>query len=579
MPYAPLDVESVDGYGAECARVFTAALSRHPVDVDCGPAAGTRVALRPVQGAMLAALHDAALSGVEGLGAIGAIDVGFGKTLIGELAGEAVRLALGLDETPSTLLLVPPEMMRGQHSRDRQWARLHFEYTPPTAISHGRLSMPESSTLLERLGPKVIVIDEAHAFRNDTAARTKRLIRYVQGNPHVRVLILSGTLSARSILDYAHLAEIALRDRSPLPLSNRTAIMWANVLDVDGEPDRYAHSAVKPLVEWAAGRVEFEPGASATTKARLAYGERFRSLPGVVATESSACEASLVLRQWKTLVPVVVRDALKAISNDWILPDGTEIVSALDWSRHAATISSGFFQRWTVEPAEDWLDVRRTWFASLRSFLDHRAGPGLDSPGLVSRAVSKGTLGPGLKRKLDAWIEVREQYGRHAGIYGPPTVAVWIDDFLPSAVADWRDKRRAKGERGIVWYQSPEIAARLRRFGFSTYGAGTDSPHDRVDFPACSIRVHGRGKNLQAWADGLVVEPPTSGQVWQQLLGRTHRPGQAEYVVRMSVAAHTWVARQAIERATADAAFIEQTGGGMQKLGFAAWNHEPEINP
>ena len=141
------------------------------------------------------------------------------------------------------------------------------------------------------------------------------------------------------------------------------------------------------------------------------------------------------------------------------------------------------------------------------------------------------------------WLDVRGRYGHHDGRFGPPTRTEWLDHYLAAEAVRWRDS--GPHERAILWYASPEVGDDLRRRGFSVYGRGSDQPRDHVAFPACSIRVHGEGKNLQAWARALVLEPPSSGQVWEQLLGRLHRPGQASYDVRFDVAAHAWPFRNA----------------------------------
>jgi hypothetical protein len=86
--------------------------------------------------------------------------------------------------------------------------------------------------------------------------------------------------------------------------------------------------------------------------------------------------------------------------------------------------------------------------------------------------------------------------------------------------------------------------------------------------------VHGKGKNLQAWNRQLVIEPPASGTVWEQLLGRTHRQGQRADDVIAVVYQHTDRVRAAVDRATAQARYIEQTQGTPQKMVFCRWFHE-----
>jgi hypothetical protein len=81
-----------------------------------------------------------------------------------------------------------------------------------------------------------------------------------------------------------------------------------------------------------------------------------------------------------------------------------------------------------------------------------------------------------------------------------------------------------------------------------------------------SIAAHATGKNLQQWNRNLVVIPPTSGQVWEQLLGRTHRMGQEQDVVVAETYLHHESYRASMAQAFADARFLEETLGNRQRL-------------
>jgi hypothetical protein len=83
--------------------------------------------------------------------------------------------------------------------------------------------------------------------------------------------------------------------------------------------------------------------------------------------------------------------------------------------------------------------------------------------------------------------------------------------------------------------------------------------------------VHGTGKNLQAFANQLVLQPPASGQTWEQLLGRMHRPGQNADEVRCDVLQHTWFAKANLVGALRDARYIEDSQNMRQKLNLATW--------
>jgi len=90
-----------------------------------------------------------------------------------------------------------------------------------------------------------------------------------------------------------------------------------------------------------------------------------------------------------------------------------------------------------------------------------------------------------------------------------------------------------------------------------------------------SIRAHGVGKNLQhGWSTQIVLEPPSSGTVWEQLLGRTHRPGQEADTVSFYVYQHTEAFRRAVVQAREDAAYIQDTTGSRQKLVYCTYMGE-----
>jgi hypothetical protein len=122
---------------------------------------------------------------------------------------------------------------------------------------------------------------------------------------------------------------------------------------------------------------------------------------------------------------------------------------------------------------------------------------------------------------------------------------------------------------GLVWYQDAAVGDALGRAGLAVYGPGTAPEHHQGAAAALSIRAHGTGRNLQRWARNLVLTPPSAGDGWEQLLGRTHRPGQTADTVRFDVLAHHATIRAAFDTARAEARFIESTMGTSQKLNSA----------
>tara|TARA_Y100001973_G_scaffold100394_1_gene161425 strand:- start:907 stop:1311 length:405 start_codon:yes stop_codon:yes gene_type:complete len=128
----------------------------------------------------------------------------------------------------------------------------------------------------------------------------------------------------------------------------------------------------------------------------------------------------------------------------------------------------------------------------------------------------------------------------------------------------------------LIWYQSDAIATELAARGLDTFGSGTDLESIKPRTVAASIAVHGTGSNLQQWSRAIVIEPPSSGDAWEQLLGRLHRPGQTADDVVFYVYQHTDAFSGAMRSAVERSGFIEATTGNPQKLLYATKSMEVE---
>ena len=77
---------------------------------------------------------------------------------------------------------------------------------------------------------------------------------------------------------------------------------------------------------------------------------------------------------------------------------------------------------------------------------------------------------------------------------------------------------------------------------------------------ALSLRVYHEGKNfLTPWDDQLIMQPPSSAAVWEQLLGRTYRPTQESTHVKASVLYHVYPCHEAFHRALQRSRYLEDT--------------------
>ena len=90
----------------------------------------------------------------------------------------------------------------------------------------------------------------------------------------------------------------------------------------------------------------------------------------------------------------------------------------------------------------------------------------------------------------------------------------------------------------------------------------------------CSM-AHAVGKNLQHYDRQLILDVPRNAQLWEQLLGRTHRQGQTSDCVTADVLCGTEFEKKGILNSIEQAKYIQETGGGSQKLLISTWS-KPE---
>jgi hypothetical protein len=170
-----------------------------------------------------------------------------------------------------------------------------------------------------------------------------------------------------------------------------------------------------------------------------------------------------------------------------------------------------------------------------------------------------------LGRALVEWREAREWRPDP-----PPTVPVWVSDFLMRDAAAWVQS----GPGRLLWYTSRAVADRLEELGAPVLRSGEDPPLQGCPSTAVSIRGHGVGLCLHSWSSNAIIEPPTSGEAWEQMLGRTHRPyppGETDprEEVTADVYTHCEVMRDAWRAALQNARMLEQSLGNRQKLCYA----------
>ena len=488
-------------------------------------------------------------------GALLPIRVGGGKTLITYLAGEMVEAA-------RPVLLVPAKL-RDKTRRDfavlrRYWLVQH----EPVVLSYEMLGHPQHACDLDELRPDLILADEAHRLKNPRAAVTRRVGRWFKEHPKTRFVALSGTMTKRSLYDFSHLAEWALGADAPVPLERRVLDDWARALDEDS---RWAEGRMHPGVilelegdsQLAAdpprvnGVVAAFQQNNARDEARRIYQRRMAETPGVVVSSGRGVEASLGISRWDAppLDPGV-QAVLLHMRSRWQMPDGQELEAAVDLWRHARELAQGFWYRWREQPPDEWLDARRDWSRFVRETLSHSRT--LDSPAQVAAAHRDN---PAHRR----WVAVRDSFV-------PVTEPIWLTESVVDAAIRWAERTG-----GLVWVEHKAVGELFQRKGLTYFGQGGTSTSgmwidDHKGPAALSIAANSEGRNLQRWSSNLVLSPPTTGDRWEQLLGRTHREGQTADEVACEVYLGVAESQAGFEQALSDAAYQQRVMGFPQKL-------------
>lgn len=518
------------------------------------PPAGTEpFALRPVQIEALREIRDAG-------GGLLPIGVGHGKTIVSLLAGMVL-------EVDVAVIIAPPATIPGYHV---ELARLqqHFALTYEIQlISWGVLSQADGEDRLPTIacGQKaVLVADEAHYARNAGAARTQRLFRWLARHGECHFVALSGTLTTRSLEDFAHLAARSLGAGSPCPSHPRVVQAWSGWM-AGGELNLADVDVLSPLRHKADTQVDWIPSEAGRKSLREGFRKHLLGTRGVVGTSDPSCSASLYLYMMQD-APAGVKEAVGRVS-EWATTyrdeDGQIPFSDADYAAVARRAMLGYRYRWEWDgqPDYEWIEARSHWATWCRRVLAKYSQSGFDSPLLVEREAESRLARGSSEPWVQAWAEWNEIRDRTS----PRTVVEWETTDAVAYLVELAAKADA-----LLWYDEQAVADVIEHLGLPTVRSGETIPNTGKAL-AVSVRSHGTGVNLQAWNRNVFSCVPANGTTWEQVLGRTHRLGQQEDEVTARIPAWGWAFRRALKQATKDAAWIEESTGARQKLVFGRW--------
>ncbi len=375
--------------------------------------------------------------------------------------------------------------------------------------SYNEISL--DADLLERLHPDVLILDEGQKTKNVvSAACAKRIARYLAANPSCRVVVLSGSIMHRSVLDYAHGLVWALRAGSPAP---RSAAAWPRLaLDVERDP--------------------------------AAWLERLKACPGVFLDGAPSWAGKLTSTELK--LPLLLPDAY-ARAESGLAPDGWQCESQWTIDELCKQLAWGFYMKRTPRPSPALLDAQRTWMRCVEDAKAH----GLADTELGARSVYPQGYGQ-WQRALEAEPE------------GAPVVEWLADPPIPEALPGtivWVH-HRALGERlasltGWPYHREATLDAQGAKL------ADAAAPVVLASVSACREGVDGaqHKRSHMIW-----LEPSADARVWQQGIARLARQGQPAAEVTSTVLIAAPVFQRSLDAARKAAYRIETETGQEQLL-------------
>ncbi len=463
--------------------------------------------------------------------------VGTGKTLV-------TLVAATLLESKRPVLMVSATLKK-KTLVDYQELQKDWKVVLPTLLTYSMLGHKMHEDDLEELNPDLLMLDEADKAANRGSSVVRRIARYLRGHPDTKVATLSGTLIGTALLRYQHLMRWTLGpELMPLPSTVAETKVWGQAIDHDVE-------------------LRLDPGALSSFGSDVHEGlsDFTGKTPGIVRVKGSRCAASIVIERWTPTYSDRTMDTLKEVAKTSVRPDGVELED-FELPRCLAQLALDFYYVWDPLPPKEWMTARRAWFSLAREYLGEFQD-GLDSESQVRDAVREERIdGIGI---LARWEQVE------------PT-------FKPNKVAMWVDKKKSvlrqalekAGKSCLIWSRFTEVGKAFEEMGIPHFGEnGLDSSGMSIlDSPggvvSCAIQSCSIGFNLQhKWSRNLVLTPMSSNDPWEQMIGRTHRPKQKAdsvgVIVIDSIAQH----RGALQRAIAEAKYIQKMSGAIKKLTLA----------
>jgi hypothetical protein len=517
-------------------------------------------------------------------------------------------------------LTVPFHLMH-KIGAERRKALARSKWKGCYILPYSLLSTKDTSEVLNEIAPGLIIADEAHRLRNRLGnARTPRVMNYIERNSP-KLVIMSGTLTKSSIKDYWHLIRASLGRYCPLPVSSQMADEWGLVLDSKPTSANGSRAELRPLVEWARAKFPDEDIPDDLSGFRHAYALRLSTCPGVVTSPENMIGTSLiyhnepvVLDKSKPKHDELLRHIAK-IDQEFVTPNGDEIEHAIHAYKWRYELTAGFYNMlyWDeekypaslLERSKEYHARENDYHHVLRNWIKTYGRDGLDTPLLVAGEMTRtGSKVVGIDdcpcglcplRLYEAW-EAKKKADFEGRIVRSHK-AVRVCDYKIAAAVKWA-KDLPKKTGALVWYYHKAIGVWLVE---AMKAAGLDVVHcpagenERVMDPRNWRKVmvlsfaHSEGKNLHkveenrkdefpdlpGFAHNYIVQWPRSATTAEQLVGRTHRDGQAAEELIIERNDSTPFDHENFAACLNDSVYIHQTGS-PQKLVYGTYDPVPQ---
>jgi hypothetical protein len=468
-------------------------------------------------------------------GVIVADAVGLGKTRVSLAIVEALRRERRLGTGGHPVQVCVPARLREQWRRKLQKAGIEgFRM-----CSHTEMSRTDVAATDDRADPAVVLVDEAHRFRNPSANRSEELARLAARAP---VVMATATPVCNSIWDLYHLLAMFVAEHDVRPVVGfelRDAFERAEAGDFDLTElvERLVIRRTVPPSDGAFGRrpsvdlemLRYEPGdAEAWVWANLEG--RLRDLTFAACSDQWPRElfVEYALRRWESGPQALLEtlEKLVAYHRRW-----------LEARRHGRRLDRADFRELFGGPSRDRQEVFPWLFPAGDTEDDQPADvepvrddlERLETLADRVRRVDGDDLGPlsaivDLAASTDDKLLIFTRY-RHA--------ASGIESALREALGNRARVGLATGDRaratGLGRCSLDEL---LRRFAPRSYGDEPLPDHQQIRVLVATDCLS-EGVNLQDCGRVVLADLPYSALVVEQRVGRFVRPGGPHETVRV----------------------------------------------